>query len=169
MSRNDPAGRMKRRLGRLPGISSQPRLTCFADIVSARTLLDVPSLENYMHPVMNQLSQLPVSERLELVQDLWAQPAAPTCAAPRANSRSSMRSTRSSPSARRAEPRARRPSGPLPDLLRIPASACHDSILSRNGASGKPGAVQSSYRADPFRNLGSVILQRRTRSHKLGK
>ena len=24
-----------------------------------------------MHPAMNQLSQLPVSERLELVQDLW--------------------------------------------------------------------------------------------------
>lgn len=24
-----------------------------------------------MHPVMNQLSQLPVSERLELVQELW--------------------------------------------------------------------------------------------------
>lgn len=24
-----------------------------------------------MHPSMNQLSQLPVSERLELVQDLW--------------------------------------------------------------------------------------------------
>lgn len=24
-----------------------------------------------MHPVMNQLSQLPVSERLELVQQLW--------------------------------------------------------------------------------------------------
>ena len=24
-----------------------------------------------MHPVMDQLSQLPVSERLELVQDLW--------------------------------------------------------------------------------------------------
>jgi putative addiction module component (TIGR02574 family) len=24
-----------------------------------------------MHPAMNQLSQFPVSERLELVQDLW--------------------------------------------------------------------------------------------------
>ena len=24
-----------------------------------------------MHPAMNQLSQLPLSERLELVQDLW--------------------------------------------------------------------------------------------------
>ena len=24
-----------------------------------------------MHPAMNQLSQLPVSERLDLVQDLW--------------------------------------------------------------------------------------------------
>ena len=24
-----------------------------------------------MHPAMNQLAQLPVSERLELVQDLW--------------------------------------------------------------------------------------------------
>jgi len=33
------------------------------------------------------------------------------------------------------------PDCPLADLLGIPACACHDSILSRNGASGKPRAV----------------------------
>jgi hypothetical protein len=33
------------------------------------------------------------------------------------------------------------PHRPLADLLGKPRSACHDSILSRNGVSGKPGAV----------------------------
>ena len=33
--------------------------------------LDVPILEKQMHPAMNELSRLPVSERLEIVQDLW--------------------------------------------------------------------------------------------------
>ena len=33
--------------------------------------VDVPFLEKKMHPAMNELSQLPVSERLDLVQDLW--------------------------------------------------------------------------------------------------
>ena len=28
-------------------------------------------LENPMHPAMNQLGQLPASERLDIVQDLW--------------------------------------------------------------------------------------------------
>jgi transposase InsO family protein len=34
------------------------------------------------------------------------------------------------------------PDRPLPDLLRIPGSPCHDPILSRNGVSGKPGGLQ---------------------------
>ena len=33
--------------------------------------MDAHRLEKHMHPAMNQLSQLPVSERLDLVQDLW--------------------------------------------------------------------------------------------------
>ena len=32
---------------------------------------------------------------------------------------------------------------PLADFLGIPAFACHDSILLRNGASGNPGAAQT--------------------------
>jgi putative addiction module component (TIGR02574 family) len=32
---------------------------------------DAPNLEKQMHRAMNELSQLPVSERLELAQDLW--------------------------------------------------------------------------------------------------
>ncbi len=33
--------------------------------------MDVTDLERLMHPAMNRLSQLPVSERLELVAQLW--------------------------------------------------------------------------------------------------
>jgi putative addiction module component (TIGR02574 family) len=39
--------------------------------VPAKLPVDTPSLEKNMHPAMNQLSQLPASERLDLVQDLW--------------------------------------------------------------------------------------------------
>ena len=34
------------------------------------------------------------------------------------------------------------PDGPLSDLLGIRVRSCHGSILSNDGASGKPGAVQ---------------------------
>lgn len=37
----------------------------------ARVSWDVRNLENRMHPAMSQLGQLPASERLHLVQDLW--------------------------------------------------------------------------------------------------
>ncbi|HIE96799.1 MAG TPA: hypothetical protein EYG03_03560 [Planctomycetes bacterium] len=42
-----------------------------SDNLSVIVSLDVPGLEKHMHPAMNELSQLPVSERLEIVQDLW--------------------------------------------------------------------------------------------------
>ncbi len=38
------------------------------------------------------------------------------------------------------------PDGPFPDLPRIPSALCHDSILSKSGASKKPGVVQTQTR-----------------------
>jgi hypothetical protein len=35
----------------------------------------------------------------------------------------------------------------VPDLRGEPARSCHDSILSRNGASGNPGAVHLAFKA----------------------
>lgn len=36
-----------------------------------KEIRQIPSRENIMHPALNQLTQLPVAERLELVQGLW--------------------------------------------------------------------------------------------------
>jgi hypothetical protein len=49
------------------------------------------------------------------------------------------------------------PNRPLAGFLRIPRSACHDPILSRNGASGNLGAVQFLLGAFLTGCLGSVI------------
>jgi hypothetical protein len=47
----------------------------------------------------------------------------------------------------------------LTDLLGIPACACHDSILSRNGASGNPGAVHVALcHPRPNRSVGLASL-----------
>ena len=45
------------------------------------------------------------------------------------------------------------PDRSIADLLGKPASACHDSILSKNGDSGKPGAVQGSSWWDSLERL----------------
>jgi hypothetical protein len=44
------------------------------------------------------------------------------------------------------------PYRPIPDFRRISRSLCHCSILSRNGASGKIGAVQFIEPSSPWEN-----------------
>jgi hypothetical protein len=48
------------------------------------------------------------------------------------------------------------PNRSLTDFLRIPGSAWHDSILSKNGASGNPGAVRIS--AARYESVGKPLF-----------
>ncbi len=82
-----------------------------------------------------------------------ARPAAPSYAASRPCSRSSRQSRGSPPIARRARLGARGPSAPRahePQRNTVGTRFVHGSILSRVGASGKPGAVHSA-------NLRSIV------------
>lgn len=63
------------------------------------------------------------------------------------------------PTATRARSRAPGPAvRPLANLRARPARSCHDPILTNNGASAKPGAVQSASSAlTPLRRSNNVV------------